>query len=123
MALVKTPGSRLHAIRAKCIDCAGGKYEAGKCTVTDCALFPYHTGHRPKDGGPHRTPQNAIREHCKWCCGVDFNGKFGAYWEAWDCIYNCTCTDCGIWPYRPRKDGQSEGRGGESCGDLPEEEE
>ncbi len=44
---VKTP---IKAIRAKCIDCcAGSKNEVKLCTCTDCSLYPYRMGKRPKN--------------------------------------------------------------------------
>lgn len=39
----------IKAIRAKCIDCCGGQmYEVSKCEATECPLFEYRMGHRPK---------------------------------------------------------------------------
>lgn len=40
----------LRAIRAKCIDCSGGSVkEVRLCTLENCPLFPYRSGHKPKD--------------------------------------------------------------------------
>lgn len=40
----------IKAIRAKCIDCcAGDKLEPKRCTAVKCPLYPYRTGHRPKE--------------------------------------------------------------------------
>ena len=37
------------AIRAKCLDCCCNQIvEVRLCTCTDCALYPYRMGHRPK---------------------------------------------------------------------------
>ena len=39
------------AIRAKCLDCcAYDKGEVRLCPSTDCPLWPYRNGHRPKTG-------------------------------------------------------------------------
>ena len=36
------------AMRKKCIDCCNGQYEEiRKCTVINCALYPYRMGRRP----------------------------------------------------------------------------
>ena len=42
------------AIRMKCIDCSGGRRsEVERCTVRDCALYPFRMG---------RNPFRAVRE-------------------------------------------------------------
>lgn len=39
----------LKAIRAKCRDCSNDQVaEIRKCPITDCALYEYRMGHRPK---------------------------------------------------------------------------
>lgn len=38
----------MKAIRAKCLDCCGSAAEVRRCSVPDCALYPYRMGHRPK---------------------------------------------------------------------------
>jgi len=44
--------SPLSAIRAKCIDCAGGQpSEVRLCPVVRCALHPFRFGKRPKKTG------------------------------------------------------------------------
>jgi hypothetical protein len=44
--------STLAAIRAKCIDCAGGQpSEVRLCPVVRCALHPFRFGKRPKKTG------------------------------------------------------------------------
>jgi hypothetical protein len=41
-------GSKLAAIRRRCIDCSGGSAQDAKaCQVKDCALWPYRGGHNP----------------------------------------------------------------------------
>ncbi len=38
------------AIRAKCLDCTAGQYkEVRFCPITDCPLYPYRMGRRPKN--------------------------------------------------------------------------
>ena len=45
MAL-RTP---IKAIRAKCIDCCcGSRFEVKMCPITDCPLYEYRMGHRPR---------------------------------------------------------------------------
>ena len=42
------PKTRGKALRAKCIDCAGGSpSEVRKCTATECALWPFRMGPSP----------------------------------------------------------------------------
>jgi hypothetical protein len=44
--IVFTP---LKAIRRKCVDCSGGSSKAVRwCPITDCPLWPYRFGCRPK---------------------------------------------------------------------------
>lgn len=39
----------LRAIRAKCLDCSAGSYkEVRLCLDTNCPLWPYRLGRRPK---------------------------------------------------------------------------
>lgn len=46
---IRTP---IKAIRAKCLDCTCGQMnEIRLCTVTDCPLYEYRMGHRPKKDG------------------------------------------------------------------------
>jgi hypothetical protein len=41
--------SALKAIRAKCLDCAGGMpSEVRECQISRCALHPFRMGKRPK---------------------------------------------------------------------------
>ena len=40
----------LKAIRAKCMDCTAGQFiEIRLCTCTECPLYEYRMGKRPKD--------------------------------------------------------------------------
>ena len=42
----------IKAIREHCIDCCGGELkEVRLCAFTDCALWVYRMGHRPKEEG------------------------------------------------------------------------
>lgn len=44
---IRTP---LKAIRAKCLDCTNGQHvEIRECPITDCPLYEYRMGHRPKN--------------------------------------------------------------------------
>ena len=50
---IRTP---LKAIRAKCMDCACGQFaEVRLCNVTECPLWEYRMGHRPKTDEPTTT--------------------------------------------------------------------
>lgn len=41
----------MRAIRAKCLDCSCGSFsEVTNCPVTTCPLYPYKSGHKPKEG-------------------------------------------------------------------------
>jgi hypothetical protein len=43
---IRTP---MKAIRAKCLDCTCDQVlEIRQCTITDCALWPYRMGRRPR---------------------------------------------------------------------------
>lgn len=43
---IRTP---IKAIRAKCIDCTNGQnVEIRECRITECPLWEYRMGHRPK---------------------------------------------------------------------------
>jgi hypothetical protein len=45
----------MKAIRAKCIDCAGGsEKEVRECRILSCALWPYRMGKRPATLAKHR---------------------------------------------------------------------
>ena len=40
---------QLKAIRHKCLDCSNGnQVEVRLCPCTDCSLYPYRFGHKPK---------------------------------------------------------------------------
>lgn len=41
----------MRAIRAKCLDCCcGSMTEVRLCSAKDCPLYPYKSGHKPKNG-------------------------------------------------------------------------
>lgn len=47
----------IKAIRAKCVDCCCGNVaEVRRCTTTQCTLYPYRMGKRPK--GYADTPES-----------------------------------------------------------------
>ena len=52
----------MKAIRAKCLDCCCGQVaEVRRCELESCPLFPYRTGHRPRQGTdttPGSLPEN-----------------------------------------------------------------
>lgn len=55
----------LKAIRLKCLDCVCGSVNEVKlCPCTDCTLWPYRLGHRPKtvgyEAGAEETPEDGI---------------------------------------------------------------
>ncbi len=53
----------MKAIRAKCLDCAGGKpAEVTKCHITDCTLYPYRFGTRPHYQGHERKKRELTQE-------------------------------------------------------------
>lgn len=40
----------IKAIRAKCLDCTNGQFnEVRECELSECPLFEYRMGHRPKE--------------------------------------------------------------------------
>ena len=42
----------IKSIRKKCLECSGGQYsEVRNCLSTECALYRYRLGKRPKDCG------------------------------------------------------------------------
>lgn len=52
----------IKAIRARCLDCAcGSATEVRLCPCTDCALWPYRLGHRPKVEGASTSENSEIR--------------------------------------------------------------
>ena len=54
----------LKAIRAKCIDCAGGSPKSVRyCPITNCKLWPYRFGIRPKTARK-RFGDNALDPDC-----------------------------------------------------------
>lgn len=52
----------IKAIRARCLDCACGSItEVRLCPCTDCALWPYRLGHRPKVEGASTAENDGLR--------------------------------------------------------------
>ena len=53
----------IKAIRAKCLECSNGQYsEVRACPATDCPLYAYRFGHRPK--GNKEPAEAAFEEKC-----------------------------------------------------------
>ena len=49
----------IKAIRQKCLDCCNGQFvEVRECPITECALYEYRMGHRPKEGEEIPTEDN-----------------------------------------------------------------
>lgn len=83
------PRFRLRVLRSRCKDCIGGSQKATRCDDTDCPLWDYRTGHRPKGYKAKRTPLCALRAYCVWCCD-------GSYQE----VRLCPVRSCPLWPWR-----------------------
>ena len=83
------PRFRLWVLRERCKDCVGGPQKATRCDQRDCPLWDYRTGHRPRGGKARRTPLQALRAHCVWCCD-------GQYRE----VRLCPAVRCSLWPWR-----------------------
>ena len=50
----------IKAIRQKCLDCCNGQYiEVKECPITECALYEYRFGHRPKSDEEIPTKDNS----------------------------------------------------------------
>lgn len=82
----------IKAIRQRCINCSGFELkEVRECAFTDCPLFEYRSGHRPKQKAK-RTPMKAIRAHCIGCC--DNNVRE---------VRLCTAEKCPLHPFRSGK--------------------
>ena len=58
--------SPLKAIRAKCFDCSGGKYnEIRKCSAKNCPLYTYRLGKNPNRKKRELTPEQK-EKMLKW---------------------------------------------------------
>lgn len=54
--------SPLKAIRAKCVDCAGGSFQEVKnCPSEKCPLWPYRSGKNPNRKGIGGNPNLAAK--------------------------------------------------------------
>lgn len=65
----------IKAIRAKCLDCSCGSFtEIKNCTVTNCALYEYRMGHRPKKEGNFMNCRfiNASNEEVSFITAAEF---------------------------------------------------
>jgi len=79
--------NRRNAIRARCLDCSGGKKGMIRnCAFTDCPLWPFRMGTGSQD---RRKRDRAIRGYCLWCC----NGQRGE-------VALCPSGGCPLFPYR-----------------------
>jgi len=70
-------GGRKDAITEKCIECSGSSQEAGKCEITDCALWTFRPGATKGEVPSFVPPQaelqaladakvpDAVREHAR----------------------------------------------------------
>lgn len=53
----------MKAIRLKCLDCTCNQpKEVTLCTATNCPLFPYRMGKRPKESNYITNPSNNEKE-------------------------------------------------------------
>ena len=84
----------IKAIRAKCIDCSESLKDVRDCWYTDCPIYEYRLGHRPKEKA-QRTPMKAIRAKCIDCC-------LGSKYEA----SLCPAEKCPLHAYRHGKKPQ-----------------
>ncbi len=58
------PGSLLHIIREKCLDCCVGQAaEVRRCTATGCPLWPYRLGQNPFLKGRTNSGSFASKNH------------------------------------------------------------
>ncbi len=58
----------IKAMRAKCMDCTCNQpKEIRECGITNCSLWPYRMGKRPKK---HKTDDRAEPEPCEAAAGV-----------------------------------------------------
>ena len=87
------------AIRQHCLACCcGSAQEVKACTVIDCILYPYRSGHRAD--GQTLGPLKAIRAHCLNC------GEPGSYTS----VKDCKMEHCNLHQFRfghnPRRAGK-----------------
>ena len=48
----------IKAIRAKCLECCmGSRKEVASCRITDCPLWEYRLGRRPRASDPRPEPE------------------------------------------------------------------
>lgn len=86
------------AIRKYCIGCGENAADVKGCSFTDCPLYPFRMGRRPKGSSPLKS----IRAHCLGCNGTSMEVKL------------CPAEECKLWAYRtghrPRgeEDGEAE---------------
>lgn len=78
----------LKEIRSRCLDCSAGSVkEVRDCKITDCPLYPFRLGVKPRKSDI--TPLQAIKLKCRDCC-------CGSRKE----VKICDTADCPIHRYR-----------------------
>ncbi len=79
----------LKAIREHCFECSGWSFlERKNCEHTECSLYPYRFGKRPKEK-PKYTPVRAMRQFCIECAGTVYKDR-----------ELCPANECYLYPYR-----------------------
>ena len=72
------------AIRKKCLSCSENAPDVKGCVFTECPLYPFRMGRRPKGSRPLK----AIREECLDCNKTSNEVKM------------CPVERCPLWNYR-----------------------
>ena len=84
------------AIRLRCLDCSETSADIRDCEATDCQLYRFRMGRRPKGSSPLK----AIRAYCLWCCD-------GSAAE----VKVCHPLDCALRRFRAGKNPAKAGQG------------
>lgn len=82
--------TRIKSIRKKCLDCGDGVNDVRECAFSDCSLYDFRLGHRPKSG---ITASEAIKKFCLECCNGSVTER-----------RLCTAVKCPVWRYRKGKE-------------------
>jgi len=89
----------IKAIREYCYECSGWSLnERRNCEHTDCPLYPYRLGKRPKEK-PEYTPVKAISRFCYECAGESYQER-----------RLCPATECYLYRYRQGKNPELKGK-------------
>lgn len=81
--------TKAQSIKRNCALCSGTVKAVAGCNSTECPLWPYRSGTKPKElTGKLRAV--AIRDYCLWCC----NDQKA---ELRQCPSKRSCT---LWPHR-----------------------